>query len=50
MKVSEIEELVQQITDRIWLFRKRKKRFLPNYIPSFPLFSGEPVKIKSRLE
>ena len=56
MKASEIEELVQQITDRICqqlpkptlalAFRKRKKRFLPNYIPSFPLFSGEPVKIR----
>lgn len=60
MKVSEIEELVQQITDRICqqlpkptlalAFSQEKKRFLPNYIPSFPLFSGEPVKIKSRLE
>ena len=60
MKASEIEELVQQITGSYLsatpkaypcsCFFAREKEFLPNYIPSFPLFSGEPVKIKSRLE
>ena len=59
MKVSEIEELVQQITDRICqqlpkptlalAFRKRKEIPAELYT-QFPLFSGEPVKIKSRLE